>query len=212
MDPILQPLFTAILDGDRSATRKAVRAALQAGAPPGIILSDGMIAAMGEVGHRFERGEYYVPEMLVAARAMKAGLEILRPQLQPGEIQPAGRMVLCTVEGDLHDIGKNLVRMMLEGAGFEVIDLGTDVAPEKIIQQIVASSPQLVGLSALTNTTMLMLKDTITAIQQSGLRERVKILVGGAPVTEQFARQIGADGYAPDASRAAGVAKSLLGQ
>jgi 5-methyltetrahydrofolate--homocysteine methyltransferase len=164
---------------------------------------------MAEVGARFERGEFYVPEMLVAARAMQAGLAVLKPHLAEGGVQMRGKVVIGTVKGDLHDIGKNLVAMMLEGAGFEVIDLGTDVAPEKFAAAVREHKPSLVGMSALLTTTMKAMQPTIEAIEDIGLRTQVKVLVGGAPITEDFAKSIGADGYAADASRAVAIAKSL---
>jgi 5-methyltetrahydrofolate--homocysteine methyltransferase len=157
----------------------------------------------------FEEGEYFVPEMLVAARAMKAGLEILKPLLVDSGVDPVGKVVLGTVKGDLHDIGKNLVAMMLEGAGFEIVDLGADVSPDQFVAAI-RDGVDVVGLSALLTTTMPAIENTIRAIEESGLRNQVKIIVGGAPVTAEYARQIGADGYAADASQAATLARELI--
>jgi 5-methyltetrahydrofolate--homocysteine methyltransferase len=210
MDNYISSIYNAIREGEVDATREAVQVALDAGLEPGLILSDGMIAAMKEVGRLFEEGEYFVPEMLIAARAMQAGLAVLKPYLLNSDVQPAGKVVIGTVKGDLHDIGKNLVGLMLEGAGFEVMDLGVDVPPEKFIEAVRSNQAGVVALSALLTTTMPNMKTTIEAFQQAGLRDQVKVMVGGAPVTPEYARQIGADGYAPDASRAVSLARSLL--
>lgn len=209
MNKELEQIYNSILDGDFEGTDRSVVEALDAGLDPGVILAEGMIAAMKEVGKRFEEGDYFVPEMLVAAHAMQGGLAILKPHLISGDIQSAGKVLIGTVKGDLHDIGKNLVRLMLEGAGFEVNDLGVDVPPEKFVEAIIAWEPQIVALSALLTTTMPYMKTTIEAIQNAGLRDRVKVIVGGAPVTLQYANQIGADGYSSDASRAVSLAQSL---
>jgi 5-methyltetrahydrofolate--homocysteine methyltransferase len=206
-----EALQNAIMEGDVDATKEAVQAALDAGLEPGAILSEGMIAAMKEVGRLFEEGEYFVPEMLIAARAMQAGLGLLKPHLASSDVKSAGKVAIGTVKGDLHDIGKNLVALMLEGAGFEVEDLGVDVPPEKFVEVVRAGGVDIVALSALLTTTMPAMKATIEAIQQADLREQVKIMVGGAPVTQEYAAQIGADGYSPDASRAVSLAQSLVG-
>jgi 5-methyltetrahydrofolate--homocysteine methyltransferase len=169
-----------------------------------------MVAAMGEVGRLFEEGEYFVPEMLISARAMQAGLGVLKPHLVNANIKSAGKVLAGTVKGDLHDIGKNLVCMMLEGAGFEIQDLGTDVTPDKFVKAVQASGADVIALSALLTTTMPNMKATIEALKAAGVREQVKVMVGGAPVTETYAAQIGADGYAPDASRAVSLAKTLV--
>lgn len=205
----LDEIFDAIIDGDKETTLKWVESALAAGLSPAEILQDGMIAAMDEVGRLFEGGEIFVPEMLVAARAMKAGLELLRPLLVKSGIEPAGTVVLGTVAGDMHDIGKNLVGMMLEGAGYEIIDLGINVAPEAFIKAI-KDGNDIIGMSALLTTTMISMDKTIRAIEAAGLRDQVKIIVGGAPVTAEFAQHIGADGYADDASQAVTLVKSLV--
>lgn len=205
----LDEIFDAIIDGDKETTLKWVESALAAGLSPAEILQDGMIAAMDEVGRLFEGGEIFVPEMLVAARAMKAGLELLRPLLVKLGIEPAGTVVLGTVAGDMHDIGKNLVGMMLEGAGYEIIDLGINVAPEAFIKAI-KDGNDIIGMSALLTTTMISMDKTIRAIEAAGLRDQVKIIVGGAPVTAEFAQHIGADGYADDASQAVTLVKSLV--
>jgi 5-methyltetrahydrofolate--homocysteine methyltransferase len=210
MPPQYESLQKAIMEGDLEATKEAVQAALDSGLEPGRILTDGMIPAMGEVGCLFEEGEYFVPEMLIAARSMQAGLALLKPHLASGDVKSTGTVVIGTVKGDLHDIGKNLVALMLEGAGFEIKDLGVDVAPEKFVEAVRAGGVDIVAMSALLTTTMNSMKATIEAIQQAGLREQVKIIVGGAPVTDDFAKQIGADGCAADASRAVTLAKSLV--
>lgn len=211
MDPKLENIFEAILDGDMGSTGSLVQTAIDAGFDAGTILQDALIAAMTEVGALFEEGEYFVPEMLVAARAMKAGLNILQPLLVDADVEPAGVVILGTVNGDMHDIGKNLVGMMLEGAGFQIEDLGTDVSPQLFIDAIKIQNADIVGLSALLTTTMPAMEKTIQAISDAGLRDRVKIIIGGAPVTAEYATQIGADGFANDASQAAVLAKQLVG-
>ena len=211
MDPLIQSIQENVINGQKAAVESLVREALAAKLPPDEILNTGLIAAMKEVGARFEAGDFYVPEMLIAARAMQAGLAILKPHLVSGGIESAGRVVIGTVKGDLHDIGKNLVSMMLEGAGFEIFDLGTDVPPEKFIAAIKENNAGLLGMSALLTTTMSNMKLVLAALKEAGVREQVKVMIGGAPVTESFAKEIGADGYAPDASRAVTLAKSLMG-
>ncbi len=210
MQNIIQQIYTAVLEGDANAVKELVQQGLDKGLAAQTLLNEGLIAALDEVGRLFEEGEYFVPEMLVSARAMQAGMNLLRPILVEQDVKPMGRVVLGTVKGDLHDIGKNLVGIMLEGAGFEVIDLGIDVPEEKFLKAIEEYQPHLVGLSALLTTTMDNMKTTIEAIKAAGLREQVKIMVGGAPVTQTFAAQIGADGYAPDASQAVALAKRLM--
>jgi 5-methyltetrahydrofolate--homocysteine methyltransferase len=209
MNPILEEIYENIKEGDAVATPENVRKALDAGISAPVILNDGMIAAMTEVGRLFEEGEYFVPEMLIAARAMQAGLGVLRPYLVAEDVKPVGLVALGTVKGDLHDIGKNLVAMMVEGAGFEIKDLGTDVEPEAFVNAI-REGASVVGLSALLTTTMPMIGETIKAIDDAGLRDQVKIMVGGAPVTAEYAEHIGADGYAPDASQAAKLASAFV--
>ena len=206
----LDDLFEGILDGEMGATPENVQAALDAGIAPDVILKEGMIAAMSEVGQLFEEGEYFVPEMLISARAMQAGLGVLKPHLVASGVDPLGKVVVGTVQGDMHDIGKNLVTMMLEGAGFEVVDLGVDVKPERFIEAIRENKPQVVAMSALLTTTMPKMGVTIDAMREAGVLENVKVMVGGAPVTAEFAEKIGANGYAPDASQAATLAKSFL--
>jgi 5-methyltetrahydrofolate--homocysteine methyltransferase len=207
----LETIYNAVLEGDAAGTKAGVNAALAAGIAPETVLKEGLIAAMGEVGRLFEENEYFVPEMLVSARAMQGGLAILKPQLAAGGTTPAGKVVVGTVKGDLHDIGKNLVAMMLEGAGFEIVDLGTDVSPDKFVGAVIEHKPQAIAMSALLTTTMPSMSNTIKALQEAGVREQVKVMIGGAPVTDGFAKQIGADGYSPDASSAVRLAKSLVG-
>ncbi|MGB9800527.1 MAG: cobalamin B12-binding domain-containing protein [Thermanaerothrix sp.] len=211
MNTLCQEIYSAVVNGNARKVTEKINQALAEGIPAEIILNEGLISAMKEVGRLFEEGEYFVPEMLISARAMQAGMNLLRPILVEQDIKPIGKVVIGTVKGDLHDIGKNLVSMMLEGAGFQIIDLGIDVTPEKFLSAIQEHHPEIVGMSALLTTTMMNMKSTIEAIAQAGFRDKVKIMVGGAPVTETFARQIGADGYAPDASRAVVEAKRLLG-
>jgi len=210
MDEMLKNLFEAILDGDVEGAKSNVQNALDAQLNPITILNEGMIAAMREVGSRFEAGEYFVPEMLISARAMQSGMAILKPHLQQTDMKSSGKVVIGTVKGDLHDIGKNLVTLMLEGAGFEVKDLGVDVPVEKFIQAVQEEKPDIVAMSALLTTTMQMMKQTVEALSAAGLRDKIKIIVGGAPVTEAFASEIGADGFSQDASRAVSLAKSLV--
>jgi 5-methyltetrahydrofolate--homocysteine methyltransferase len=210
MEEILIKLFDAVLEGDFEGVKSNVQAALDANLDPASILNDGMIAAMREVGNRFEAGDYYVPEMLIAARAMQGGMVILKPCLLQADRKSSGRVLIGTVKGDLHDIGKNLVALMLEGAGFEITDLGVDVPVEDFIRVAQEQKPDIVAMSALLTTTMPMMKQTIDAFQAEGLRDKVKFIIGGAPVTESYAKQIGADGFSSDASRAVNVAKSLL--
>ena len=206
----LEAIYEAVLDGDATATEAKVTAALEAGVSAADILNNACIAAMREVGRLFEEGEKFVPEMLISARAMKAGVNLLKPHLTQEDISVVGKVVVGTVQGDLHDIGKNLVHMMLEGTGFEVVDLGTDVAPEKFVGAVQEHEPDIVGMSALLTTTMPAMKATIEALSEAGLRDRVKVLIGGAPVTQGFADEIGADGFAPDASSATRKAKELV--
>lgn len=202
-------LYQSVLDGDMEAVSESVQNALDDGVSAADILQNGLIAAMDEVGRLFEEGDYFVPEMLIAARAMKAGLTIIKPLLVESGIELAGKVAIGTIKGDLHDIGKNLVAMMLEGAGFEIIDLGTDVTPEQFVAAV-QDGVDIVGLSALLTTTMPGMETTIQAIENAGLGDRVKVIIGGAPVTAEYAQQIGADGFAPDASQAVTLAKKLM--
>ena len=209
MDAILAEIYESVLNGQMDKTISSVKTAIDIGMDPETILKTGMISAISEVGRLFEDGEYFVPEMLIAARAMQAGLGLLRPFLVKSGVRPTGRVAIGTVKGDLHDIGKNLVGMMLEGAGFEVNDLGTDVSPNQFIAAI-QDGADIVGLSALLTTTMPAMEQTIQAIESAGLRDHIKIIIGGAPVTAEYGTEIGADGYAPDASQAATLALSLM--
>lgn len=204
-------IYEGILHGKMKDVEEATKSALAAGIPAGELLNEAMIPAMAEVGRLFEINEYYVPEMLIAARAMKAGLALLRPQLVAEKIEPLGKVALGTVKGDLHDIGKNLVAIMIEGAGFEVVDLGVDVSPDKFVDAVKNKGAQVVGLSALLTTTMPSMKTTIDALKEAGVRDKVKVIIGGAPVTQKYADEIGADGYARDAAGAATLVKKLMG-
>ncbi len=210
MEPIIEKIYRDVVEGHHKEAVTDVKSALKQSIPAGNIMNEGMIAAMREVGRLFEAGEYYVPEMLVAARAMQAGMNILKPYLVDQEVHPAGKVAIGTVEGDYHDIGKNLVKMMLEGAGFEVIDLGVDVTMATFISAVTHDGVDILAMSALITTTMPAMRTVIEGLERSGVRHQVKVLVGGAPLTEEFAIQIGADGYAPDASRAVTMAKRLL--
>jgi len=204
----LQELHDAILNGDAKAAAAVTRAALAQNVPAIELIQQAMVPAMDEVGRRFECQDYFVPELLLSARAMKAALEPLRPLLAASGAQPAGTVVIGTVKGDLHDIGKNLVAALLEGGGFEVIDLGVDVAPEKFVETVQQTNANIVCLSALLTVTMLSMKAVIEGLRAAGLREHVTVLVGGAPVTRQFAEEIGADGYGENASAAVALARS----
>jgi 5-methyltetrahydrofolate--homocysteine methyltransferase len=210
MNPLIQTIYEAVIDGENDLAKNAVNDALSAGLPAAEILNQGLIAAMSEVGKRFENGDYFVPEMLIAARAMQNGLNLIKPFLQAEKVAATGKVVIGTVKGDLHDIGKNLVAMMLEGAGFQVIDLGTDVTATTFVETALRENVDILAMSALLTTTMNGMKSTIEALREKDGAHKVKVMVGGAPVTEEFAQKIGADGYAPDASRAAALAKSLL--
>jgi len=207
----LDTIYDAVLDGDAKGAAAAVEAALAAGESPSAILNDACIPAMAEVGALFEEGEKFVPEMLISARAMAAAMTILRPLLVAAGVKNVGKVVLGTVHGDLHDIGKNLVGMMLEGAGFEVIDLGTDVPPQKFVAAVQEHRPDILGMSALLTTTTKSMPLTLNALAEAGLRDQVKVIVGGAPITDDFAKKIGADGFAADAGSAARAARALMG-
>jgi len=203
-------LNEAILSGDAKGAAAITREALAQDVDPQELVTKYMIPAMDELGRRFETGDCFVPELLIGARAMKAALELIRPLLAARGAEPAGRVVIGTVKGDLHDIGKNLVASMLEGAGFEVIDLGVDVPPDKFIATLQAKKANLVALSALLTTTMAYMKTTIEELKKAGVRERVKVIIGGAPVTQRFADEIGADGYSDNANGAVGLARRLM--
>ncbi len=205
----LKKLYNAVLDGDQKTAVAVTQEALAEGCAPMTLITDHMVPAMDEVGRRFECEDYFVPELLLSARAMKGSLELLRPLLAASGVEPAARVAIGTVKGDLHDIGKNLVASMLEGGGFEVIDLGADVPPEKFIEAIRDKRVTIVALSALLTVTMPAMRSTIEALKQAGVRNNVKVMVGGAPVTPQFADEIGADGYSDNASAAVGLARRL---
>ncbi|HIE04636.1 MAG TPA: cobalamin-binding protein [Candidatus Latescibacteria bacterium] len=207
----LQGIAENVIKGNAPEVERLVREAIDEGVSAADILNEGLVAGMNVVGDKFKKNEFYVPEVLIAARAMKAGMALLRPLLAETEVKPVAKFVIGTVKGDLHDIGKNLVVMMMEGAGFQVIDLGIDVPPEKFVESIKAESPELVGMSALLTTTMISMKETIEALNRAGVRDKVKVMIGGAPVTQDYAEEIGADGYAPDAASAVDKAKELLG-
>jgi 5-methyltetrahydrofolate--homocysteine methyltransferase len=207
-----QSLHQAVLTGDAKAARTVTEQAIAAGTNPMDLVNEHMVPAMDEVGRRFECNEYFVPELLLSARAMKAALELLRPLLAAQGAQPVGRVVIGTVKGDLHDIGKNLVAAMLEGGGFEVIDLGVNVTPEQFVATIREKNANVVAMSALLTTTMPAMRSTIDAIKVAGLREQVKVLIGGAPITQRYAEEIGADGYSENAPGAVGLAKKALGK
>ncbi len=210
MTPELETLYENILEGDMASTPGDVQTAIDSGVAPEVVLKEGMISAMTEVGRLFEEGDYFVPEMLVSARAMQAGLTVLKPYLVESGVEPIGLVVIGTVQVDMHDIGKNLVSMMLGGAGFKVIDLGVNVKPETFIEAVRVHAPQVVGLSALLTTTMPKMKDTIDAMRDAGVLDNVNVIIGGAPVTADYANQIGADGYAADAGKAASIAKAFV--
>jgi len=210
MENILQKIASRLYEGDKEQVIDLVHQALDQGIVPAEIMDEGLIAGMDKVGQGFKDGDLFVPEVLIAARAMQAGMDVLRPLLVKSNVSSTGRYVIGVMKGDLHDIGKNLVKMMLEGAGFETIDLGTDVHPETFVDAVRNHQPKIVGMSALLTTTMPQMKATIEALKEAGLRGSVKIMVGGAPVTDAFAKQIGADAYAPDAATAVDAARSLV--
>ena len=205
----LKEIYRNVIDGQAAEVEAGVKAALAEGQPAEAILNNALIAAMNEIGQRFEAGDLFVPEMLIAARAMQAGLKILKPSLARAEVKAVGKVAIGTVKGDLHDIGKNLVAMMLEGSGFEILDLGVDVAPEAFVKAV-QDGAQVIGMSALLTTTMSNMEGTIAALKAAGVRDRVKVMIGGAPVTQDYATKIGADGFAADASSATRVARQLV--
>jgi 5-methyltetrahydrofolate--homocysteine methyltransferase len=206
-----QGIAESLIKGNRDGVSELVQQAVDEGVSPSDILNEGLVAGMSVVGKRFKANEFYVPEVLIAARAMKAGMQIIKPLLEESGAKPAALFVIGTCKGDLHDIGKNLVAMMMEGAGFEVIDLGIDVDPEKFVEVIKERKPDVIALSALLTTTMPAMKTTLDALEAAGVRDQVKAMIGGAPVTQNYADEIGADGYAPDAASAVDKAKELVG-
>lgn len=206
----LKQLYDAVINGDAKTSAAVTQQALSEGVDPLTLVNEHMIPAMDEVGRRFESNEYFVPELLISARAMKASLDLIRPLLVARGDKPAGRVAIGTVKGDLHDIGKNLVASLLEGGGFEVIDLGVNVAPEKFIESIREKQANIVAMSALLTTTMPSMKSTIEALKQAGVRDQVKVLIGGAPITQKYADEIGADGYSENAVGAVALAKRVV--
>jgi corrinoid protein of di/trimethylamine methyltransferase len=212
MMPDLKQLYEAVVEGNAKLARSVTESALAEGTDPQVLVNDFMIPAMNEVGRRFESNECFVPELLISARAMKRSLELIRPLLVARGSEPVGRVVIGTVKGDMHDIGKNLVSAMLEGGGFEVIDLGVDVQPEQFIAAVKEKNVSIVAMSALVTTTMGSMKTTIDAMAEAGVRHRVKILVGGAPITQKFADEIGADGYSDNANGAVALARRIIGK
>ncbi len=210
MEPILNNIYEGIIDGDKDLVKKQVAEAIQSGMDINQILEEGLIKGMTEVGRLFEEGEFYVPEMLISARAMQSGMDLLKPYLLKADVKMKGKVVIGTVKGDLHDIGKNLVAMMLEGAAFEVVDLGTDVTPDTFVDAVEKNNADIVAMSALLTTTMSSMAETVKALNSAGLRSKVKIMVGGAPLTPEYATEIGADGYSADANQAVALAKTLV--
>jgi 5-methyltetrahydrofolate--homocysteine methyltransferase len=206
----LKQLYDAVVNGDAKATHSLTQQAIQEGVDPLKLVNEYMIPAMDEVGRRFEANEYFVPELLISARAMKASLDIIRPLLIARGDKPAGTVAIGTVKGDLHDIGKNLVASLLEGGGFEVIDLGVNVPPEKFIQTVKEKNANIIAMSALLTTTMPAMRSTIEALKQAGVRDQVKVLIGGAPITQKYADEIGADGYSENAVGAVALAKKAV--
>ncbi|MCX6912018.1 MAG: corrinoid protein [Verrucomicrobia bacterium] len=208
--PDLKELYEAVVSGNAKATQAITQQALADGVDPLKLVNEYMVPAMDEVGRRFEANEYFVPELLISARAMKASLEIIRPILTARGDKPVGRVAIGTVKGDLHDIGKNLVASLLEGGGFEVIDLGVNVSPEKFIETVNSRQANIIAMSALLTTTMPSMKTTIDALKQAGVRDKVKVLIGGAPITQKYADEIGADGYSENAVGAVALAKKAV--
>ena len=208
--PDLKQLYDSVVSGDAKTTQALTQQALAEGVDPLKLVNDYMVPAMDEVGRRFEANEYFVPELLISARAMKAALELIRPLLTARGDQPLGRVAIGTVKGDLHDIGKNLVGSLLEGGGFEVIDLGVNVTPEKFIATVNEKNANIIAMSALLTTTMPAMKTTIDALKQAGVRDKVKVLIGGAPITQKYAEEIGADGYSENAVGAVALAKKAV--
>jgi 5-methyltetrahydrofolate--homocysteine methyltransferase len=209
---VLEDLKESVINGNEKKVIEYTQKALDEGVDLEKILNDGFIPGMDVVGSKFQANEIYVPEMLISAKAMKAGMKILEPLLTEAGVEPIGKVVIGTVKGDLHDIGKNLVAMMLEGGGFEVVDAGVDVTPQKFMDLVKENKPDILGLSALLTTTMSEIKNVIDSFKENGLRDDIQIMVGGAPLNEDYAKEVGADGYSPDAASAVLVAKKLLGK
>ena len=211
MAATIEDLAQAVFDGDSKKAKKLSQKLVDEGVAPLDVINQGLMGGMTEVGVQFKAGTMFVPDVMAAAEAMSAGVGIVKPLIAHEDMQSLGKVYMCTVKADLHDIGKNLVIMMLEGAGFEVINGGVDVAPEKIVEDVKELHPDIIGMSALLTTTMLHMKDTIELLKEEGLRDQVKVIIGGAPVSQDFADEIAADGYSPDAVSAADLAKSLVG-
>lgn len=208
--PILEEMAQSLIKGDADGVGQLTDKALNADVSPEVILNNGLVAGMNVVGEKFKNNEFFIPEVLIAARAMKAGMEKIKPLLAEANVESRGRVIVGTVKGDLHDIGKNIVGMMLEGAGFDVVNLGTDVTIEMILEEMKKNPINVIGLSALLTTTMVYMKEVIDVLNQEGLRDKVKVIVGGAPITQKYADEIQADGYAPDAASSVDLVKGLL--
>jgi 5-methyltetrahydrofolate--homocysteine methyltransferase len=207
---LLQDIASAVENGDSAAVKELVRRALGSSVPPDRVLNSGLVLGMNTIGQKFKKNEVFIPEVLISTRAMNAGLEILRPALTQTGFRFKGKVVLATVKGDLHDIGKKIVGMMLEGAGYEVLDIGVDISKDRLLSSAKKDHPDVVGLSALLTTTMTYMREVLEALESARLRKKVKVIIGGAPVTKSYAEEIKADGYAPDAASAVGLVGSLL--
>lgn len=207
---VLKEMAASLEKGDAAGVKSLTEKALGENISPADILNGGLVAGMDVVGEKFKNNEIFIPEVLIAARAMKAGMEIIKPMLAESNVESRGKVIIGTVKGDLHDIGKNIVSMMLEGAGFDVVNLGTDMTIEKINEAVENEKPNIIGMSALLTTTMVYMKDVIDALQKAGTRDQVKVVIGGAPITQAYAEEIGADGYAPDAGTAVDLVKGIL--
>lgn len=208
---ILEDLAAEVIKGDAGVVKNLTEEALSQNISAEEVLNSGLVAGMNVIGERFKSNEIFIPEVLVAARAMKAGMQIIRPLLAEANVEPLGKIIIGTVGGDLHDIGKNIVAMLLEGAGFEVVDLGADVTKEKFLEFAEKENPDVLGMSALLTTTMVFMKDMVQSLEESGLKDKIKVIVGGAPITQSYADEIRADGYAPDAASAVDLVKSVMG-
>ncbi len=208
---ILEDLASEVIKGEADAAKTLTEEALSQNISAEEVLNSGLVAGMNVIGARFKNNEIFIPEVLVSARAMKAGMQIIRPLLAEANVEPLGKIIIGTVGGDLHDIGKNIVAMLLEGAGFEVVDLGADVTKEKFLESASKEKPDVLGMSALLTTTMVFMKDMVQSLEESGLKDKIKVIVGGAPITQSYADEIRADGYAPDAASAVDLVKSVMG-
>lgn len=208
---ILEDLAAEVIKGEAGVVKNLTEEALSQNISAEEVLNSGLVAGMNVIGEQFKSNEIFIPEVLVAARAMKAGMQIIRPLLAEANVEPLGKVIIGTVGGDLHDIGKNIVAMLLEGAGFEVVDLGADVTKEKFLEFAEKENPDVLGMSALLTTTMVFMKDMVQSLEESGLKDKIKVIVGGAPITQSYADEIRADGYAPDAASAVDLVKSVMG-